>query len=105
MFSVLKPLLPVVGQTFAIYLFLILALRFVGHRQLGQFTVLDLVIIIVLGSAVETAMIAGDTSLRAGLACAATLLLTNWLLSLLLRRSRRLRHLVDGHPVLLVHNG
>src|SRR5439155_6388166 len=62
-----ESLWPVAGQTAVIYLCLVVAMRLVGRRQLGQFTVLDLVIILVMGSAVETAMIHGDTSLRAGL--------------------------------------
>jgi len=97
--------LPVIYHTVVIYLFLILGLRFIGRRQLGQLTVVDLVIIIVMGSAVETAMVAGDTSLPAGLICATTLLALNRLLTFVLYRSKRLRHLVVGGPVLLVHDG
>jgi len=93
------------GATAAIYLFLIAGLRLVGRRQLGQLTVLDLVVVLVLGSAVETAMIHGDTSLPVGLVSAATLLILNRLLSLLLLRSRRFRHLVNGGPTLLVNHG
>ena len=96
---------PVVAHTLSIYLFLILMLRFVNRRSLGQLTVVDLVIIILLGSAVETAMVAGDTSLQAGLVCAGTLLCANRLLAQLLLRSRRLRHLVVYGPTLLVENG
>src|SRR5207245_376999 len=100
-----RELLAPFGQTLALYAFLIAALRLLGRRQTGQLTVVDLVIIILLGSAVETAMIAGDTSLPAGLVSAATLLLANRLLASMLRRSRRLRHLVVGNPILLVHDG
>jgi uncharacterized membrane protein YcaP (DUF421 family) len=61
-------------HTLAIYAFLILGLRFIAHRQLTQLTVVDIVIILVLGSAVETSMIAGDTALSAGLVSASTLI-------------------------------
>src|SRR5437762_7677761 len=105
MFASLQPLFRVAGHTVLIYLFLIVALRVLGHRQLGQLTVLDLVIIIILGSAVETAMIGSNTSLPTGLVSAGTLLATNRLLNLALCRSRRLRHLVEGHPILLVNQG
>jgi len=105
MLSVLKPLLPVILHTAVIYTFLILMLRFAGRRQLGQLTTIDLVIIILLGSAVETAMVNGNTSLPAGLACATTLLLLNRLISRLLLRSRRLRHLIDNGPMVLIHDG
>ena len=86
-------------------MFLIAGLRLVGRRQLGQLTVLDLVVVLVLGSAVETAMIHGNTSLPVGLVSAATLLILNRLLTLLLVHSRRFRHLVNGGPMLLVHRG
>ena len=93
------------GATTVIYLFLIAGLRLLGRRQLGQLSVLDLVVVLLLGSAVETAMIHGDTSLQVGLVSAATLLILNRLLTLLLLRSRRLRHLVNGGPTLLVNHG
>lgn len=98
-------LFPVIAQTAAIYLFILFGLRVVGRRQLGQLNVIDLVVILILGSAVETAMIAGNTSLPAGLASAVTLFLINRLLAALMLRSRRLRRLVTGGPVLLVYNG
>jgi uncharacterized membrane protein YcaP (DUF421 family) len=50
-------------------------------------------------------MIHGDVSLPAGIASAATLLLVNRLLTAVFLRSERLRHLVGGGPVLLVHEG
>ena len=95
----------VAGSTAAIYLFLIVLLRLFGRRQLGQLTVIDLVVVLLLGSAVETAMIHGDVSLPAGLASVATLLLMNRLLTAVFLRSERLCNLVGGGPVLLVHEG
>src|SRR5712675_98688 len=58
----------VAGSTAVIYLFLIVLLRLFGRRQLGQLTVIDLVVVLTLGSAVETSLIHGDVSLPAGLA-------------------------------------
>jgi uncharacterized membrane protein YcaP (DUF421 family) len=103
--SLLSSYAVVALQTLVIYLFLILGLRFLGRRQMGQLNAIDLVVIIVLGSAVETSMIAGNTSLVAGLVSAGTLLLVNRLVAALFLRSKRLRHLVEGVPVLLVHDG
>ena len=100
-----QPMFLVAWHTLAIYLFLIVAFRIVGRRQLGQLNVIDLVILVVMGSAVETAMVAGDTSLPAGLVSAATLLLANRAIAAVLSRSRRWRRLVSGDPVLLVKEG
>lgn len=98
-------LLVVVGTTAGIYLFVIALLRVVGRRQLAQLSPLDLVVVLLLGSAVETAMIHGDVSLAAGLVSAATLLILNRLLTLVFLHAPRLSHLVNGGPILLVHDG
>jgi len=95
----------VAGTTTTIYLFLIVMLRLFGRRELGQLSVVDLIVVLILGSAVETAMIHGNLTLPAGLTSAATLLVVNKLLTLLFLRSKRLRHLVGGGPILLVHDG
>jgi uncharacterized membrane protein YcaP (DUF421 family) len=97
--------LRVVGHTLVIFAFLVAGFRIVGRRALAQLTVVDLLVILLIGSAVETAMVAGDTSLGAGLVCATTLLLANRLTASVLRRSPQLRHLVAGMPMLLVHDG
>jgi uncharacterized membrane protein YcaP (DUF421 family) len=98
-------LLIVAASTAGIYLFVIGLLRVVGRRQLAQLTALDLIVVLLLGSAVETAMIHGDVSLAAGLVSAATLLGLNRLLTLVFLQAPRLSQLVNGGPILLVHDG
>ncbi len=98
-------LLVVAGSTAGIYLFVIGLLRVVGRRQLAQLSALDLIVVLLLGSAVETAMIHGDVSLAAGLVSAATLLVLNRLLTSVFLRAPRLSQLVNGGPILLVHDG
>lgn len=95
----------VAGATAVVYLFLIVLLRLFGRRELGQLSVIDLIVVLILGSAVETAMIHGNLTLPAGLTSAATLLVVNKGLTLVFLRSKRLRHLVGGGPILLVHDG
>jgi uncharacterized membrane protein YcaP (DUF421 family) len=99
------PLLHIVISTAGIYGFLILGFRFFGQRQLGQLTPVDLVIILIMGSAVETAMVNGNTTLSAGLVSAATLLAMNFALSRLFARNKKLDHVLGGGIKLLVHNG
>jgi uncharacterized membrane protein YcaP (DUF421 family) len=103
--SVIQPMLWVVAHTLVIYCFLIFLMRTIGQRTLGQLSVVDLVIIIVMGSAVETAMVNGDTTLQAGLVCAFTLLAANRTIAFFVVRSRRLRKFVVGNPMILVHDG
>ncbi len=99
------PLLAVFAQTLLIYLFLIVCLGLLGRREISQLTSVELVVLMILGSAVETAMVDGNTSLPAGLVSASTLLVCNRLLTLSLRRWKWLQRLVIGGPVLLVNDG
>jgi len=92
-------------NTLAIYLFLVLVIRLIGRRQLEQLSALDLVTLLLLGSAVETAMVHGSTTLIAGLVSASVLLGSNKALNFAMLRSRNLRHLVGGGPLVLIHNG
>jgi len=98
-------LLIVAGHTIAIYLFLVVALLLVGLRQVAQITFVELVVIMVLGSSVETAMVAANTSLPAGLIAAAVLLLADRMLANALGRWSGLRRLVLGKPVIMVRDG
>lgn len=105
MFATELSLSVVVAQTLVIYLFLVIALSRFGRRQAAQVTSIELIILAVLGSSVETAMVNGSTSLLAGLISASTLLVGNSVLAQLTRRSKRLRRFLLGGPVLLIHHG
>ena len=98
-------LLIVALNTLCIYAFLAISMRVLSRRQLGQLTALDLMVIILLGSAVETAMVHGDTSLRAGLVSGTTLFIANYTVARLIRRSKKFGHLCGTGPVVLVHDG
>jgi uncharacterized membrane protein YcaP (DUF421 family) len=105
MLNVLPELGLVILHTLVIYLFLIVALSLLGHRQTAELNLTELVVIMVIGSSVETSMVAGDTSLLAGLTSATTLLVGNRALSVLMERWGWLRRVVVGHPTLLFYKG
>lgn len=98
-------LLIVSGNTLTVYVFLAICIRVLSRRQLGQLSAMDLLIIILLGSAVETAMVHGDTSLKAGLVSGSTLFAANRLFLHAMARSRKFSHACGAGPVLLVHDG
>ncbi len=95
----------VVLNTVVIYLLLIIGISKIGGRLRSQIGFGELLIVALLGSSVETGLIAGDVSLAAGLVAMSTLLLTNWVLTKLLHRHPRLRGLIRGQPVVLFNRG
>jgi uncharacterized membrane protein YcaP (DUF421 family) len=95
----------IAGKTAVIYAFLVVGLRLLGKRALGQMNIYDLVVIIVLANAVQNAMVGNDTSLACGLVAAMTLLALNRIVTTVLARSPRAERLMVGDPLVLVSNG
>lgn len=88
-----------------VYLFLLFALRYTGKRQIGQMAPFDLVLLLVLSNAVQNSMNGGDNSITGGIILATTLILLNLLLGWLTYRSPGMEALIEGRPVILIHNG
>jgi uncharacterized membrane protein YcaP (DUF421 family) len=105
----LKPtpteLLIIAWHTLIVYVFLIVVIRTIGRRTLSQLSAIDLMVLLLLGSAVETSMVTASTALKGGFVAATVLLVANYLVTRLMLKSKRFRHLVNGGPILLVHDG
>ena len=54
-------------RTAIVYLFLVVALRLSGKREVGQMSVLELVVILVISDAVQNSMVGENTTLWGGL--------------------------------------
>jgi uncharacterized membrane protein YcaP (DUF421 family) len=92
-------------RTAAIYLVALIGLRLAGKREIGQMTVFDLVVLLLIANAVQNAMVGPDTSLTGGVLAAVVLLVLNAVVARLRLRWPRLRRLVEGSPTLLVLHG
>lgn len=89
----------------AIYLFIIIAIRLFGKKELAQLSVTDLVFILLISNAVQNAMVGPDTSLEGGMVAAGALFLGNYLLKQLLYRSKRASVAIQGESILLIYKG
>jgi uncharacterized membrane protein YcaP (DUF421 family) len=89
----------------AIYLAVLIALRVFGKRVVGQFTLIDLVLILLLANAVQPAMTGPDTSLTGGLVIIVTLILVNRAIALARARFPFIQRLVESTPTTLARDG
>ncbi|MCA1664219.1 MAG: DUF421 domain-containing protein, partial [Myxococcales bacterium] len=97
--------LALVVRAVVVYVFVGIALRVAGRRELGQMTTFDLVLLLVLANAVQNSINAGDNSLGGGLISAVTLLVINFAVGEATYRWRWFERLVQGRPLPLVRNG
>jgi uncharacterized membrane protein YcaP (DUF421 family) len=105
MFNLQIPPWDIALRTVAVYTVILIGLRLAGKRELGQMTVFDLVVLLLIANAVQNAMVGPDTSLLGGLLAAVILLVLNVIIARLRLRSPVLRRLVEGTPTLLVLRG
>lgn len=98
-------LLIVAAKAIAVYLFIILAIRLFGKKELAQLSVVDLVFILLISNSVQNAMVGEDTTLAGGMAAATGLFVINHLFKLLLRKFPSLAKIIQGKEVMLIYKG
>lgn len=105
MFIPQAPIWQTIARTAIIYLVMLVGLRLAGKREIGQLTVFDLVVLLLISNSVQNAMVGDDRSVTGGLVAAAMLLLLDRGVSALGLRSPRLRRAIEGSPTLLILHG
>jgi len=89
----------------SVYIFIILAIRLFGKKELAQLSIIDLVFILLISNAVQNAMVGSDSSLSGGLVAATTLFIINYLFKFLLYRFPKLNTVVQGTDMMLIYKG
>jgi uncharacterized membrane protein YcaP (DUF421 family) len=98
------PWYELVVRSVGIYLVLLLGLRVFGKREVGQFTLFDLVFVLLVANAVQPAMTGPDASLFGGIIIVFSLLTANWIVGRL-DDIPAFHRLVTPSPTYLVRDG
>lgn len=88
-----------------IYLFLVVALRIVGKRELGQANTLDLVVLLLVANAVQNGIIGNDLTVTGAVIGAVTLFAINELITRAAYGSALVSRLLEGNPSFLIQKG
>lgn len=105
MFDLAMPWWAFVLRACLVYFLLLAMIRMTGKRTMGQFTPFDMLLVVLLGNAIQNALLGEDTSVGGGLLLAATLIALNWIVGLASARSPKVERWVEGSPVLLAREG
>jgi uncharacterized membrane protein YcaP (DUF421 family) len=95
--KIIRPLL--------VFLFLLVAFRIFGKRELGSIGPFDLVIWLTVSNVLQNAMIGPDNSFTGGLIGATTMFAANYSLAALSYRFPSFERLIVSSPAILVENG
>ena len=99
------PAWELVIRSVGIYLALLIGFRLFGKREVGQFTLFDLVLVLLVANAVQPAMTGPDSSLTGGLVIIVVLLLANYTISWLRLRFPAFNRLVEPAAVTVAEDG
>lgn len=92
-------------RSLLVFIFLAVALRLGGKRELGQLNVLDLAVLLLASNALQNALIGNDSSITGGVIGASTLFVANYFFVRLTYRHAGLRRILEGRPRVLLRNG
>ena len=106
MFSpALAPYFDIIGRSVAVYLFILIAIRLFGKKELSQLSTSDLVLILLISNAVQNAMVGSDSSLGGGLIAALTLFIINYVFKLVMYKNKSATILIEGNTTILIYKG
>jgi uncharacterized membrane protein YcaP (DUF421 family) len=88
-----------------LYAFVVFVMRVIGRRELSSMTPFDLILLIVLGDAIQQGLTQDDYSLTGAVLAVATIATLQVFTSYLSYRSGKARKVLEGQPLVVVEHG
>src|SRR4051812_6607893 len=95
----------IVLRAVVLYAFIVFVMRVIGRRELSSMTPFDLVLVIVLGDAIQQGLTQDDYSVTGAVLAVATIATLQVCTSYLSYRSKKARRVLEGDPIVLVDHG
>jgi uncharacterized membrane protein YcaP (DUF421 family) len=92
-------------RAIVVFAFVVLLTRVIGKRELGTLQPIDLVLLIVLGDALQQGLTQDDYSLTGAILVVSTIALLQVFTSWIAYRFPRTRPVLEGEPIIVIHNG
>jgi uncharacterized membrane protein YcaP (DUF421 family) len=97
--------LEIVARTVIVYAVFLAALRIFGKREVGQFTLFDLALVLLAANALQPAITGSDQSVTGAIIIIVTIFSLNRLLAELRRRVPFIRQLLEFQPTVIGRDG
>ena len=92
-------------RTIFLYVFILIVLRVMGKREVGELSVIDVVVFVIMAEVVAVALESPDKKLIHSIFPVLLLLGIQLLTSYLSLKSKKFRDIVDGDPTLIIQDG
>ncbi|MCM3737094.1 DUF421 domain-containing protein [Bacillus cytotoxicus] len=98
-------LLQIIFRTILLYSVMFIIFRLMGKREIGELSILDLVVFIMLGEMAVIAIENMDKAIWHQLVPMVLIMLIQIVLSFVSLKSQRIRHILEGEPAIIVREG
>jgi uncharacterized membrane protein YcaP (DUF421 family) len=88
-----------------VFFFLIFLTRIIGRRELSSLAPFDLILLIILGDAIQQGLTQDDYSLTGAMIAVGTIAVLQVVVSYSSFRFPPIRNLTEGHPIVIVQDG
>ena len=95
----------IVLRGLVLYAFVVFVMRVTGRRELSSLTAVDLVLLIVLGDAIQQGLTQSDYSVTGAIIAVSTIASLSVFTSWLGFRSKRARRVLEGQPIVVIERG
>ena len=95
----------IVLRTIAVFAFLLVLTRVIGRRELSSLQPFDLILLIILGDAVQQGLTQDDYSLTGAFLVIGTFAVLQVFVSWVGYRFPRARPILDGEPIIIIEDG
>jgi len=101
----MNPYLDIVLRSISVYVFMIIALRIFGKKELSQLNPADVILILLISNSVQNAMVGSNTTLLGGIIAAFALFVINFIFKKIMKNDTVLKKFIQDKPEILIHNG
>ncbi len=95
----------VMGRTCLIYLIILFVFRIMGKREIGELSLLDLIVFMMMADIAVIAIENHNDSMWKSILPIATLSIIQIILAIISLKSPFIRKLIDGKPSIIIHKG
>lgn len=101
----MQDLLIIGFRTLFLYALIVLILRLMGKREVGELSVIDIVVFVIIAEVAAFALDSPDEKLFNSILPMLILLVIQYTTSLISLKSKKFRDIVDGDPTVLIQDG
>ena len=98
-------ILEIVGKTFLAYIFLIIVIRVMGKREVGNLSIFDLAVYFTISDLVTMSIVDKRNELWLPAVSVAFLAIMQIILSKITMKSKKIRDIIDGKMSLIINDG